>query len=92
MWKSGDRRAVTLAAALAGHAVAMPVVGFVPAGAGLFVVATALFGSRRWMTNLAIGLAMATVLYVAFTAGLGMSLPTDPLTAWLRSESRAVAE
>ena len=75
---------MALAGALAAHAVAMPLIGFVPAGAGLFVAATALFGSRRWPRNLAIGLATAVVLYVAFTSGLGMALPPDPLTAWLR--------
>ena len=65
------------------HAVVMPLVGFVLAGTGLFIVATALFGSRRWPRNLAIGLAMTLVLYVAFTIGLGMALPPDPLTRWL---------
>jgi putative tricarboxylic transport membrane protein len=82
--RTGDRRAIALAGALAAHAVAMPLIGFVPAGAALFVAATALFGSRRWPRNLAIGLATTVVLYVAFTSGLGMSLPPDPLTAWLR--------
>jgi putative tricarboxylic transport membrane protein len=83
LWKPGDRRALALAAALGAHAVVMPLIGFVPAGAVLFAVATALFGSRHWIGNLAIGLAASVLLYVAFTAGLGMTLPADPLSLWL---------
>jgi putative tricarboxylic transport membrane protein len=81
--RSGDARAAWLALALATHAIAMPLIGFVPAGTALFVCATALFGSRRWSRNLAIGLATTAILYVTFTAGLGMALPKDPLTVWL---------
>jgi putative tricarboxylic transport membrane protein len=81
---AGDARAGVLAAALAAHAIAMPLIGFVPAGTGLFVFATALFGSRRWSRNLAIGFATTVVLYVTFTFALGMALPADPLTRWLR--------
>ena len=68
------------AAALAAHAVAMPIAGFVPAGAGLFVAATALFGSSHWIRNFTIGVAISVVLYAVFTAGLVMALPQDPLT------------
>ena len=80
----GERRALALAGALGLHAIAMPIVGFVPAGAVLFTIATTLFGNRHWFRNLAIGLAASVLLYATFTAGLGMALPPDPLTRWLR--------
>ncbi len=80
----GNARALTLVAALSVHAFAFPVVGFIPASTVLFVVATSLFGSRHRLRDAAIGFATATLLYVVFTAGLGLTLPIDPLTRWLR--------
>ena len=77
LWKSRPS-AVTLAAALAGHAVAMPVGGSCrPALAVL--MATALFGSRSLVTNLAIG-SRCDGSVRAFTAGLGCPSPRSAYT------------
>jgi putative tricarboxylic transport membrane protein len=67
-------------AALLVYAVAMPLIGFVPASAALFIVAARLLGSRRAVRDAIVGLAAATLLFVAFTQGLGLDLPRDPLT------------
>jgi Tripartite tricarboxylate transporter TctB family len=80
----GGSRALILIGALSAHAVAFPIVGFVPASTALFVVTTTLFGSQRWIRDVVIGLATAVVLYLVFTFGLGLSLPADPLVRWLR--------
>lgn len=83
---TGDRtaRAAWLAAGLALHAVTMTRVGFIPASAALFVGTAALFGSRRLARDAFVGLAVAVALFVAFTQGLGVSLPDDLLTRWWR--------
>jgi putative tricarboxylic transport membrane protein len=72
-----------LLALLAAHAVAMPVIGFVPASALLFSIAAALLGSGRRLRDVCTGIAIAGGLYFAFTLGLGLDLPGDPLTRWL---------
>ncbi len=77
-------RAVLLIGILAAHAFAMPLVGFVPASTALFTAAARLLGSRRVSRDVAVGLTTAAVLFVAFTYGLGLDLPRDPLTRWLR--------
>jgi putative tricarboxylic transport membrane protein len=77
-----DRRALLLAAALAIYAIAMPVLGFVTAGTALFAATAALFGSRAWLRNAAFGVVATAVIYFAFTSGLGMTLPSDPLMRW----------
>jgi putative tricarboxylic transport membrane protein len=75
---SGGAKAIgkplLLIAALGVHAVALPVVGFIPASAVLFVIAARLMGSRRVAIDLAIGVAGATLLFFVFTRGLGLSL------------------
>jgi putative tricarboxylic transport membrane protein len=75
-----DVRPLMLVAALLVYAFAMPLVGFVPASVALFVVAARLLGSRRPVRDAIIGTAAATLLFVAFTQGLGLDLPRDPLT------------
>jgi putative tricarboxylic transport membrane protein len=72
-----------LVAALCAHAVALPLAGFIPTSTLLFALAARLFGSRRPARDLAIGAAAAVLLYVGFTAGLGLGLPADPITRWL---------
>ncbi len=76
-----------LIAALLVYALAMPLVGFVPASAALFVVAARLFGSARPVRDAIIGAAAATLLFGAFTRGLGLDLPDDPLTHWIAHSS-----
>jgi putative tricarboxylic transport membrane protein len=69
-----------LIAALMAHALIMPAIGFVPASTALFVIASRLIGSRRPLLDLFLGVAGATILFLAFTQGLGLDLPRDPIT------------
>jgi putative tricarboxylic transport membrane protein len=55
--------------------------GFVIATAVLFVAVTYALGSRRFLLNSAVGLALCAVTYVAFTRGLGLVLPAGMLGA-----------
>ena len=75
--------ATLLIAALLAHAVAMPIIGFVASSAALFVTACWLLGSRQGLRNTIAGATIALVLYFAFTRGLGLNLPGDPVTRWL---------
>jgi putative tricarboxylic transport membrane protein len=86
--RSGRGRAPALAATLVAHAVALPTIGFIPASTVLFAVAAALYGSGRHGRDIGVGLAAAISLYVGFTAGLGLSLPPDPLTRWMSGALR----
>jgi putative tricarboxylic transport membrane protein len=53
--------------------------GFIIASATLFVTAAFAMGSRRLARDIAIGIVMATVLYLVFSRGLGLSLPAGVL-------------
>jgi putative tricarboxylic transport membrane protein len=78
---AADRRSpVLLLVALGVHALLFPYVGFIVASTLLFTIAAALFGSTRWWRNAALGLAAAVLLFAVFTYGLGLQLPSDPLT------------
>jgi putative tricarboxylic transport membrane protein len=58
-------------------------IGFVLAATITFVLTAAGFGSRRWLLNAVIGLVLATISYVGFTRGLGLSLPAGILEGLL---------
>jgi len=53
--------------------------GFIIASAALFVMAAFAMGSRRLARDIAIGVILATVLYLVFNRGLGLSLPAGIL-------------
>jgi putative tricarboxylic transport membrane protein len=53
--------------------------GFIIASATLFVAAAFAMGSRRLARDIAIGIVLATVLYLVFSRGLGLSLPAGVL-------------
>ena len=53
--------------------------GFIPATALLFAATARGFGRRALLADLAIGLAMGVVVYLAFTRLLTLSLPQGPL-------------
>ena len=53
--------------------------GFIPATAILFAMTAAAFGRRAFLTDLAIGLALALVIYLLFVKLLTLSLPAGPL-------------
>jgi putative tricarboxylic transport membrane protein len=77
------RRTYFLALILLAHALLMPWVGFVAASTALFTVAARLLGSRRTLRDACIGVLTAALLFGAFTVGLGVDLPVDPVTRWL---------
>ena len=72
--REGTRGVVLLLLALAIHAWLMPRIGFVPGSAALFVVVARLLGSRHLVRDIAIGVTGASLLFVVFTRGLGISL------------------
>ncbi len=53
--------------------------GFIPATAILFAMTAAAFGRRAFLTDVAIGFALALVIYLLFVKLLTLSLPAGPL-------------
>ena len=53
--------------------------GFIPATTALFVATATAFGRRAILTDLAIGFVLTTLIYVAFSRLLTLSLPAGPL-------------
>jgi putative tricarboxylic transport membrane protein len=49
--------------------------GFITAGTVLFVCTASAFGSRRWLRDGLVGVAVCATVYVTFTHGLGVRLP-----------------
>lgn len=72
-----DWRAVgLLAVALILYLVLMLPAGFIIASSVLFAASAFAMGSRRHIRDLCIGVVLSVALYLAFTAGLGIRLPT----------------
>ncbi len=67
--------AATLTAVLAGQALAMPVIGFVPAATVVFAVTSRLLGSQRVWRDVIVGAAMSGALALLFAWGLDVPLP-----------------
>jgi putative tricarboxylic transport membrane protein len=65
----------TLALALVVDVALVDWLGFVVASTLMFAIAARAFGSRRLVRDAFVGLAIAAVIYVAFTRGLGVGLP-----------------
>jgi putative tricarboxylic transport membrane protein len=57
--------------------------GFVVASTLLFALTARGFGSLRWVRNLTVGLAFAVAVYVIFTRGLSLTLPSGLLQSLL---------
>ena len=75
-----DWRCISLLAlALLAYLFLIERAGFIIASATLFVTAAFAMGSRRLARDVAIGVILATVLYIVFTRGLGLSLPAGIL-------------
>jgi putative tricarboxylic transport membrane protein len=80
-----DRRAdnapvVRVAVGLVACAALLNPTGFVPSGTVLFACTASAFGSRRrWLRDVLIGLTLCAAVYVAFTDGLGVALPSGVL-------------
>jgi putative tricarboxylic transport membrane protein len=64
-----------LALALLAYLFLIEPAGFIIASATLFVTAAFAMGSRRLARDVVIGVLLATVLYIVFDRGLGLSLP-----------------
>jgi putative tricarboxylic transport membrane protein len=70
---------------LVGGILAVEPLGFPLAAAWLFVMGARGFGSRRWIPNAALGLALGLVVYAVFARALGVSLPGGPVDVlWTR--------
>lgn len=79
------RGVVMLGAALLMQPLLFPTVGFVLSATTLFAVTAHALRGQGWrpraaVKDVAIGLAFAWVLYLAFSAGLGVSLPALPFS------------
>jgi putative tricarboxylic transport membrane protein len=68
-----------IAAALALNVLLFMPLGFIAASAVLFACVAAAFGSRRFLLDAAIGIALAAAIHVVFVHGLGLSLPAGDL-------------
>lgn len=68
-----------LALALLAYLFLIEPAGFIIASATLFVGAAFAMGSRRLARDIVIGVVMATLLFVVFNRGLGLSLPAGIL-------------
>ena len=73
---------VLISGALIVDAVLMPTLGFILSSTILFVLVAAGFGSRRYLRDGLVALAVSAVAYVTFVYGLGLRLPTGPFTSW----------
>jgi putative tricarboxylic transport membrane protein len=79
--ESADSKAVWLI--LGGLAMLIAIIGlgggFILATTALFVTTATAFGRRAILTDLAIGFVLTTLIYVAFSRLLTLSLPAGPL-------------
>lgn len=57
--------------------------GFVPATAAQFVLVSAAFGSRRWLRDAAVGLAVSLAAFLFFTRVLGVTIQAGLLEGLL---------
>jgi len=69
-----------LTLALVAYLILIEPVGFIIASAVLFAGAAFAMGSRRVARDIAVGVILATILYIGFTRGLGLRLPAGVLT------------
>jgi putative tricarboxylic transport membrane protein len=56
--------------------------GFVAAGTALFACTASAFGSRRIWRDLLVGLLFCTIVFITFTNGLDVPLPSGALFSW----------
>jgi putative tricarboxylic transport membrane protein len=74
-----NRRALWwVAAALAAHVLLIETAGFPIAAMVLFVMAARGFGSTRPLRDLAIATIFSMTVFIGFTRGLGLTLPSAP--------------
>lgn len=68
---------------IAAFILVLPVLGWVLAAAGLFWVVCRALGSRRPLFDLSVSLVFASIIQLAFNAGLGLNLPAGFLEGLL---------
>jgi hypothetical protein len=66
---------VRVAIGLVSFVALLNLAGFVVAGTVLFGCTASAFGSRRWLRDALLGIALCTAVHITFTYGLGVSLP-----------------
>jgi putative tricarboxylic transport membrane protein len=71
-----------ISAAIIVDALLMPTLGFILSSSILFLLVAAGFGSRRYLRDGLVGLAVSAVAYVTFVYGLGLRLPAGPFAGW----------
>jgi len=74
--ENGSAPLYTLGLALLANVVLIEWTGFLLASALMFVIVARAFGSRRLMRDTLAGLALSAIVYLCFTRGLGVTLPT----------------
>ena len=67
---------VRVALGLVAFVALLNLAGFVAAGTVLFANTASAFGSRRWLRDALLGITLCATVYLAFTYGLGVSLPS----------------
>ena len=67
---------VRVALGLLSFVALLNLAGFVAAGTVLFFCTASAFGSRRWRRDLTLGIGLCAIVYITFTYGLGVSLPS----------------
>jgi putative tricarboxylic transport membrane protein len=75
-----DRRAnsapvVRVALGLVSFVALLNLAGFIAAGTVLFACTASAFDTRRWLRDALLGITLCATVYIAFTYGLGVSLP-----------------
>jgi len=63
-------------------ALLMPILGFILSSTILFVLVAVGFGSRRYLRDGLVGLALSAVAYVTFVYGLRLKLPAGSFAGW----------
>jgi putative tricarboxylic transport membrane protein len=73
--RGGALRVATIVGASIVHAIAQPIVGFVPTATALFAAGAFALGSTRPWRDAAVGAAIALAVAAIFALGLGVPLP-----------------
>jgi putative tricarboxylic transport membrane protein len=73
---------IIISGALIADALLLVYLGFIPSSALLFVLVAIGFGSRNYLRDFLIGLALSAIAYVTFVHGLGLQLPPGLLAGW----------
>jgi putative tricarboxylic transport membrane protein len=73
---------VIISGAILAQALLLETFGFILSSTLLFLLVAIGFGSRNYLRDVILGLALATLAYVTFVHGLGLNLPQGLLASW----------